>query len=231
MKSLMALLRPVSWAARGDVGSLSTMIVILILVGVLPSYVSMVVQHDALQSVAVALGTSELGFHVGVMHAGIERLIAFDRLSPPFTVIIAGMMVHVIATESLALDRVERRQLAVMLVAACGPLVLQRWVEMIVVMVRLESVASVGDVVELSQFAATAWLTPFEAFGKLGAEIGRRASAFALWTVGIWSAQLWAWKARSRLAVYAPVVGLAFGCLVTLLLGPTVIRLILRGGA
>ena len=172
--------------------------------------------------------------HHRALAAGLTRVVLFDRLVPPPTVLVAGFFVLVLAEPVLALARDRRQEVRAALLLGLTPLVAQRLGELAVTyLIATPGRPSPGLAVSLPQQFLTGpavfWLTD-EAPAWIQA-FSARVNLVTLWSVGVWAVALRELDGRrlSPWHVALPVACLGGGALVTWTLESPVLSMILGG--
>ncbi len=142
-------------------------------------------------------GQELLDAHLGVLRAGLTRLLVFERLVPPLPYLMGGTVLWLLAAPMLAGRRATRRggaaAVAAVLAVALAPLLVQRLGELAVVLaLPADGRVMAGDVAGLParfNVGAAGVLTALgvAAPGWLG------IAAEAANGVGLWVVALWGW--------------------------------------
>ncbi len=137
-------------------------------------------------------GQALLDAHLGVMRAGLSRLLVVDRLLPPPPYLIAAVIVAAGAAAVLMGRGVRARTLVAVLAAGAAPLLVQRFGELAVVWLTPGEGLAAGDVMRLP---ARFNLGLAGALGAAGVSLTGASSvvAEAVNGVGLWVVTLWGW--------------------------------------
>ncbi len=181
---------------------------------------------------AVDLMTPEAAAHIAVMRTGLTRIILFDRLLPPATVLLAMPLVGMVAVWSMELESRDKKSAARVLLVGLVPLLALRIGELGATVLAVSSFPGVGEVIVLPR---RFFLGP-RLLGGPDPDpwvhgLDARFNLVTIWVMAIWSHGLgrlggggFRWWARG--------VVLACFCiaaLVTWSWGGTFVELILRG--
>jgi len=178
-------------------------------------------QLDLLERALAPGGDVLRDLHLAAMQTGLLRLIVVDRLVPPPTLVLAGMLLVIAADPVLAVSEERRRILVALAVAGLAPLLVQRLGELAVTYLSvLPNHPRPGDPIGLPQRFATGpallWWRDAPVPAWLLA-VNTRFNLFAAWCVVIWSIGLRQLDGnhRSGWHVGLPVCCLALAALTT----------------
>jgi len=151
-------------------------------------------QLDLLERALAPGGDMLRDSHLAAMQAGLLRLIVVDRLIPPPTLVLAGLLLVIAADPVLAVSETRRRVLIAFAIAGLAPLLVQRLGEVVVAYLSVPPAhPRPGDPIALPQRFATGaallWWGDTPPPPWLLA-VNTRFSLFAAWCVGIWSVGL-----------------------------------------
>ena len=169
--------------------------------------------------------------HHRALAAGLTRLILFDRLVPPPTVLLAGVLLALAAEPMLSFAQDHRFRVRAVMVLGLAPLLVQRAGELAVAyLLTAPPHPTPGLAVVLPQQFATGPALFWSGVAPAWLEaLSARINVMTLWSVGVWAAglreldggRLRAWH------VALPVFCLAGAGFITWSLGPSVLALIL----
>lgn len=186
-------------------------------------------QIGELNSQMNGVTSDALAAHYAAMRGGLIRLMVFDRLVPPPTLVLSAFLVGLAAGPALSLPRDQDKLLWTAILLGLAPIAVQRMGEMIAT--YLTAAGTLGDVITLPQVFTTG---PglFAGPGQRWVEqLDARLNLVSLWCLFLWAGALRVldggkWKAWH---VGLPVLALVIVGVATWALGPAVIRGILIG--
>lgn len=166
-----------------------------------------------------------------MMRPGLTRLILFDRLLPPPTMVLAAILLAGAADPVLALSQQRRRALWAVAFMGLAPMLLQRLGELAVTYWLGSTDGGLAEAMTLPRRFSTglslfwlgetppAWVSSFS----------QRVNLLALWSVGLWGLGLYQLRGKGYASwqLTLPLTALAIAALITWWLNPTVIGLVL----
>ena len=186
-------------------------------------------QIGELSSQINGVTSDALAAHYAAMRSGLIRLIVFDRLVPPPTLVLSAFLVGLAAGPALSLSRDQDRLLWTAILLGLAPIAIQRIGE--TVATYLTAAGTLGDAITLPQVFATGPGLFAGADHRWVEQLDASLNLVSLWCLFLWAGVLWVldggkWKAWH---VGLPLLALVIGGVVTGVLGPAVIRGILIG--
>jgi hypothetical protein len=211
---------------------LGTAAVLLVAVTVLGA-LTLPRQLHLLGAALAPAGNASRDLHHQALASGLSRLMWFDRLVPPPTAVLAGLLLAWAADPLLGLARDARPRLASVVVLGLAPLLAQRAGELAMAyLADLPTPLTPGSAIDLPQ----EFVTGPAVFWRQDAPrwlqaLSPRANLITVWSVGIWATGLreldgGAWRTWH---VTLPIVCLAGAGLTTWWFERAVVALILGG--